>query len=275
MSHNDPHKPDDSSPTVPVPPLAEAADSGMNLGAGMDPNSGPGSDSSLRLDENPPATVGSAVDLGGFQAPSAGSESIPLANLPDGTNPPSAQSLTSWTDVIRRQRAAMEAGGSASGIQPPVQMDAPSDKDLLVKLAEVPARGEAPSSALFAKTADTSEIPEGQLPVYPPPPEAAAAERPSAAEIDLGRLYPSPGGSNVEGSEVGFDILYPPSDAGGAMPLPPAIDLPPLSASEFDRVMTGPRAREYPGEDDDSIPFATDVGPGASSVPIGEAVPFT
>jgi chemotaxis protein histidine kinase CheA len=276
MSHTDPHKPDDSSPTVPVPPLAEAADSGMNLGAGMDPKADPGSDSNLQLGETPPATVGSAVDLGGFQAPSAGSDSIRVANLPDDANPPSAQSLTSWTDVIRRQRAALEAGGSDSGIQPPVRMDAPSDKDLLARLAEIPAKGETPSSAFFGKTADTSEIPEADLPVYSPPPEAGpAAERPSAAEIDLGRLYPSPGGSNVEGSEVGFDILYPPSDAGGAMPLPPAIDLPPLSASEFDRVMTGPRPRDYPAEDDDSIPFATDVGPGASSVPIGEAIPMT
>src|SRR5262245_6530142 len=173
MSHTDPHKPDDSSPTVPVPPLAEAADSGMNLGA-PPPTAGQGSDSNLLLGESPPATVGSAVDLGGFHSPSADTDSVPVADLPEGTNPPSAQSLTSWTDVIRRQRAAMEAGGSDSTIQPPVRMDAPSDKDLLVKLAEVPAKGEAPSSAFFGKTADTSEIPEGQLPVYPPPPEAAA-----------------------------------------------------------------------------------------------------
>ncbi|HKB04968.1 MAG TPA: hypothetical protein VKD90_22285 [Gemmataceae bacterium] len=265
MSPNDPRKPNDSTPTVPIPPLAEAADSGMDLG-GAQPQSGTGSDPELALGGRP-QEIGSAVDLGAFRPPVAGSGDIPLADL---ANPPSGQSLTSWTEVIRRQREALESGADSG--RTPVRVDSPSDKDLLAKLAEVPARGEAPSSAMFGKKGDTSEIPEGELPVYPPPPEAGAVERPSASDIDLGRLWPSPGSSQVEGSEVGFDILYPPSDAGGAMPLPPAIDLPPLTASEFDRVMTRPPA---PFGDEDSIPFATELGPGASAVPIGEAVAVT
>ena len=66
------------------------------------------------------------VDIGELQLQSNGS-AIPLADLPE---PPSGQSLTSWTEVIRRQRAAQAAAQAGDS----VRVDAPSDKDLLTRV---------------------------------------------------------------------------------------------------------------------------------------------
>lgn len=196
MSPSDPHKPDDH-----YPPAAEPVD-----------------------DDLPTEILGpdAVIDLGDLAtADDGGSGSIPLANLPD---PPSGQSLTSWTEVIRRQRAA-------SGSVPPKPaapvVDAPSDHDLLSRMDDESRPG------------DTSEIRPGDLPVV---------GGHSASEIDLGRLSgPGPGGP-ASSSEVGFDILYPPSDAGGAMRAPPPADYPPLTEDDFAEAAEA-----------DDIPFAAEA----------------
>jgi len=188
------------------------------------------------------------VDLS--ELPPGGDSAIPLAQLPD---PPSGQSLATWTEVIRRQRAAREAAPP----EQPYQVDAASDKDLLNRLVEAETRGEAPSGVGGGKRpGDTSEIPESKLPLFSPQPK-------SESEIDLG---PTPGtGPATGGSEVRFDILYPPSDAGGAMPLPSNVQ--PTSDVDF----SAPRAvPAKPGADDeDAVPFAAAVDPGLSGVDLG------
>src|SRR3954454_16307443 len=75
----------------------------------------------------PEIDVGSegTVDLGDLPF-SDDASAIALAQLPE---PPSGQSLTSWTEVIRRQRAATEGAP-----QHPVSVDAPSDKDILLNV---------------------------------------------------------------------------------------------------------------------------------------------
>jgi hypothetical protein len=186
------------------------------------------------------------VDLGELSMDQDGS-AVPLAQLPE---PPSGQSLTSWTEVIRRQRAAQAEVLSAEA----VEVDAPSDKDLLgrVDVSDLGTPGEARSKG----TGDTSEIRQADLPVY-----TAPLARASESDIDIGQ--PSPGATG--GSEVGFDILYPPSDAGGAMPLPSsgvqlaAADLQPPAA--------------FPVSDDE-LPIATvpASGAGMSGVDLGAAV---
>ncbi len=177
MSTNQPRRPETSRPS---PRHAEAADS-----------------TSLPIIDLGQEGV---VDLGEFHLQGDGS-AIPLADLPE---PPSGQSLTSWTEVIRRQRAAQAAAQAAEA----VEVDAPSDKDLLVRVNV----NEAPrSSGVNGKRpGDTSEIRPADLPVFTPPLATPASE----SEIELDRLTP---GDSPSGSEVGFDILYPPPDAGGVM----------------------------------------------------------
>src|SRR5690242_3229225 len=108
MATNDPRQPADSTPA--------------------DKNPRPKNPNSTDRDE--------LVDLGDL--PPGGDSAIPLATLPE---PPSGQSLTTWTEVIRRQRAAKQAAKAGE----PLQMDAASDKDLLNRLVEAETRGEAPS----------------------------------------------------------------------------------------------------------------------------------
>ena len=172
------------------------------------------------------------IDLGSLQS-RAGDE-IPLASLPE---PPSGQSLTSWTEVIRRQRAVAQAGQASAA---DVRVDAPSDKDILIRFDDVLPR---------RRTGDTSEILPGELPVF------TAPSGRSESDIDLGR-----GGLGGTGeSEVKFDILYPPSDAAGAMPAP---GREPLSGVDFRAATPVPPAS---GE----IPFAAVVDPPASGVNLG------
>jgi len=172
------------------------------------------------------------IDLGSLQSRSG--EDIPLASLPE---PPSGQSLTSWTEVIRRQRATAQAGQASAA---DFKVDAPSDKDILIRFDEVLPR---------RRTGDTSEILPGDLPVFTAPTGR------SESDIDLGR--DTLGGTGE--SEVKFDILYPPSDAAGAMPAP---GLAPLSAVDF-RAATP--VRPPSGE----IPFAAVVDPPTSGVNLG------
>src|SRR5262245_9679361 len=148
------------------------------------------------------------IDLGVLQT--TDDDVVSLA-LPE---PPSGQSLTSWTEIIRRQQLA----GTASGV-PVVKVDAPSDRDLLARLDALAPSAKAPPG-------DTSEIPEAQLPIFVPP---ALPTGHSESDIDLGAELAQAGPRTGE-SEIRFDILYPPSDAAGAMPLP---NQPPLSSVDF------------------------------------------
>jgi len=181
------------------------------------------------------------VDLGELDFSSEGS-SIPMAELPP---PPSGQSLTSWTEVIRRQRAAQGAVKVAEA----VEVDAPSDRDLLAQFKDNVDLVESPSDA--KRSGDTSEIPQAEIPVFTSTP-------PSESEIDLGD---SPASQGAAGSEVRFDVLFPPSDAGGAMPIPGK----PLSGSY-------PRPKlAQATEDDEEIPFGLTAGAGMSGVDLGAA----
>jgi hypothetical protein len=175
------------------------------------------------------------IDIGSLQ--SKADEEIPLAALPES---PSGQSLTSWTEVIRRQRAAAQAGQASSA---DFKVDAPSDKDILIRFDEDvrPPR----------RTGDTSEILPGELPVY------TAPSGRSESDIELGAA--GPGGTGE--SEVKFDILYPPSDAAGVMPAPVHT---PRSGIDF-RTATPVRPPSSP-----EIPFASVVDP-ASGVNLGAA----
>ena len=194
------------------------------------------------------------VDLGDL--PPGGDSGIPLASLPE---PPSGQSLTTWTEVIRRQRAAQDAARA----EQPYQVDSASDKDLLNRLVEAEQRGETPSGVGGGKRpGDTSEIPEGALPIYPAPK--------SESEIDLGPSHPT--GPATGGSEVRFDILYPPSDAGGAMPLPSAGHLPPSSSVDFFPAVAVPAKPVY--DDEAAVPFAAAVDPNLSGVDLGGSGPL-
>jgi hypothetical protein len=180
---------------------------------------------------------------------------VPLAKVPES---PSGQSLTSWTEVIRRQRAAQGTAQTADA----VKVDAASDKDLLTRLVEAEARGDTPSSIHRAKgSGDTDEYPEASLPVFTQPL--------SESEIDLGPF--SPGAVGGE-SDIKFDIEYPPSDAGGAMPLPSG-GLPPLSSVDFRKHMP-PRSGSGLLEVE-SIPFAVAVAtdPSESDLDLGAVLP--
>jgi hypothetical protein len=168
------------------------------------------------------------VDLGDLKSSEG---SIDLTSLPEA---PSGQSLTSWTAVIKRQKQQAEAAGT--GAAAPVRVDAPSDKDLLERLA-----------AQARKPGDTKEIPSADLPLFTAPTGR------SESDIDLGNLAMEAGTGE---SEVKFDILYPPSDAGGVMPAPQ----PPLSAVDFRNV---PLADPTSG-----ILLSPDAGP-ASGVLLG------
>jgi hypothetical protein len=183
--------------------------------------------------------------------PSEEASRVALAQLPE---PPSGQSLTTWTEVIRQQRAAQ--GQAPAGEQ--VKVDAPSDKDLLSRLGEAEAKELPSSTSGLRRTADTDELGSGELPVYAPPPAGT-----EGSAVDLGRAL---AGRAAGGSEVRFDILYPPSDAGGAIPLPAR--LPPLSSAAFQQAVAVPvPAGTYPP--DESIPFAAPIGPGEPGTDFG------
>jgi hypothetical protein len=251
MSANDPKKPAD--PKAPTPPPGE-------------PQKG---DSLSEFD----LSYEGLVEFGELP-PSEEASRVALAQLPE---PPSGQSLTTWTEVIRRQRAAQESKDEPGGPEP-VKVDAPSDKDLLTRLTEAEAK-EAPSGTAGGQPGSTSRIlgapafgPGGKAdvqqgsdvdlgrpgkPVFGPGGKADVQE---GSDVDLGRALPA---RQVGGSDVRFDILYPPSDAGGALPLPTS--LPPLSNSVFDQAVAVPvPAGAYPP--DTPIPFALPVEPAGSGV---------
>src|SRR5687767_6804441 len=169
MSAKDPRRLDPKLPATPLPadsePLAE-----IELG----------NEGAIEFNELPPSQEASKVAL---------------AQLPD---PPSGQSLTTWTEVIRRQRAAQDESGSGK-----MQVDAPSDKDLLTRLA-----GDAAARAGKKQPGDTSEILPSEMPIFGQAP--ASTDSGGGSAIDLGKAL---AGRAAGGSEVRFDILYPPSDA--------------------------------------------------------------
>lgn len=191
MSPNDPKKPSNSN----IPPV----DGGDDL-------------PQIDLGEE------AQIDLGDLSSGTGESSTIPLADLPES---PSGQSLTSWTEVIRRQQEMVKQA-SNPGEKSPI-VDAPSDRDLLARLAGEDAGRD--------KSGDTSEIPEAELPVFSGD-EDIFPNRRSASEIDLGNAIPP--GAGHSASQIGFDVLHPPSDAAGAMPFPEPEDLPPLGNSSFD-----------------------------------------
>jgi hypothetical protein len=179
------------------------------------------------------------IDLGVLQP--TDDDVVSLA-LPE---PPSGQSLTSWTEIIRRQQIAGTANGADA-----VKVDAPSDRDLLARLDALAPPAKSPPG-------DTSEIPEAQLPIYAPP---ALPTGHSESDIDLGPGL-APAGHRTGESEIKFDIMYPPSDAAGAMPFPTA---PPLSSVDF-RAATAQAAPPA-----DEIPFAAVPGPDASGIDLAK-----
>lgn len=182
------------------------------------------------------------IDLGELDLSSEGS-SIPLAELPEL---PSGQSLTSWTEVIRRQRAAQEEVKVAKA----VEVDAESDKDLLNHFTHTADVVESPSDA--KRSGDTSEIPQNEIPVFTSAP-------PSESDMDLNS---SPISLGTTGSEIGFDIFFPPSDAGGAMPIPK----PTVSDVNF-------RSQAAQAtEDEEEIPFGLTPSAGMSGVDLGASV---
>ncbi|HEX3148659.1 MAG TPA: hypothetical protein VHR66_11275 [Gemmataceae bacterium] len=175
-------------------------------------------------------------------------DSVQLAAMPE---PPSGQSLTSWTEVIRRQRAAqIKEEGSER-----VKVDALSDRDLLTRLEDDQRPGGA-AAVTPRRPGDTSPIPQAELPIFTAPPLPSGR---SESDIDLGLGAQRTGTGE---SEVKFDILYPPSDAGGVMPAP---GMAPLSSVDF-RAATPVK---LPSESD--IPFAAMVEAGASGVNLGSA----
>lgn len=158
------------------------------------------------------------VDFGGGLATlgEGASGVIPIAELPES---PSGQSMTSWTEIIRRQREANQPDADADVIEAkPVRVDAPSDVHLLNMVNPTDS-----AQAIFGHSdvlselplPETSEIPQADLPVFGEPEHMGTD---SAA--DLARFLP-PSPLGIAGSSaVQFDVQTPPDDAGGAMPLP-------------------------------------------------------
>jgi hypothetical protein len=159
------------------------------------------------------------VDFGGVASIHEGASGvIPIADLPD---PPSGQSLTSWTEVIRRQRATHDPKAKS----PPeaLAVDSPSDKYLIDQIMP----GED-SNTDEIQVAAISELPESQADFLLPPIEPLGTNGKFAA-VDFSELLPPTGQTSGGGSEVRFEIGNPPSDAGGIMPPPAPLDLPPIT----------------------------------------------
>ena len=243
MADNDKKLP----PQAPVPadpPLAEAAEY-------------PGAD-------EPYVDFGSVADIH-----EGASGIIPLADLPD---PASSQSLTSWTAVIRAQRDAMKAG---TGLEPVV--DSPSDHDMIL---HVSGEGQStdivdvlPMVDLDAALEGTQPLPEGDLVIFASDDAERAGSPPSSA-IDFERMMPRasnrrPDSSSGAGSQIRFDVLQPPSDAGGVIPMGEVEDLLdafPPGGSSFGGVPTAevvdddPEAFALTGDDNDVSPSVVNLG---------------
>lgn len=115
---------------------------------------------------------------------------VPLDELPVEV---SDQSMTSWTEVIRRQRAAEAAvEPTPLPVAEAVRVDSPSDRDLLAK--DVFSETDRPSTGgsskiplagiVNAQELDTHEIPEADLPVVVP--QATEASDHGKAQIGTG-----------------------------------------------------------------------------------------
>ena len=137
------------------------------------------------------------IDLGAIHA------SDDMVNLDALPELPSGQSLTSWTAIIRRQQAA-QARPAATGTQ--------GGRPVRPGPAVPGGRRGPPAGRAPRRPGDTSDDPPGPAPVFAPALPAGYSE----SDIDLGP------GSVAGESQVKFDIPYPPSDAGGAMPAPGA-----------------------------------------------------
>ena len=180
------------------------------------------------------------IDFGGVANIHEGASGvIPIADLPD---PPSGQSLTSWTEVIRRQRSANVSPSKAAAEADSFQFDSPSDLDLIGQLQ---SKENKPTDEI-----PISELPvayeESDLPVYEdiPPPMAS----PANSGFDLAELLPPMPimGPASGGSEIRFEIQSPPSDAGGMMPMP-KMELPPIDLHS-DAKIEGTQLEDIPFE---------------------------
>ena len=155
MPANDPKNPADAKPDIPPPAEQQKGDSLSEFDLSYE--------GQVEFGELPPSEEASRVAL---------------AQLPE---PPSGQSLTTWTEVIRRQRAAQESKDEPDGPQP-VTVDAPSDKDLLTRLSEAEAK-EAPSGAGSGQPGSTSRI--FGAPQFGP---GGSADVQQGSDVDLGRI---------------------------------------------------------------------------------------
>jgi tetratricopeptide (TPR) repeat protein len=180
---------------------------------------------------------------------------IPLADLPDPTSSPS---LVSWTEVIRQHRETAQAAAPGAAQGEPVKIDAKSDQDLLHRIAEEEKRKPKPSAGPGAR--DTDKL--GAVPLI-------TGESASGSSIQLEK-QPRGGGQPPSGSTVRFDVSEPPSDAGGAMPMPwsEAGEVPEaLPASESDLWGSDvPVAEALPAEEE-SLSFTTGVADADAASP--------
>lgn len=144
------------------------------------------------------------VDFGATASAHEGASAIiPLDRLPETTG----ESITSWTEIIRRQRAAAEAAQNPVG-EIPVSVDAPSDQDILKRLLE----DQPDDLQLDGEGRDTDQLPQSAIPM------ATSEDLPtSEGELSLEDILPPlpAEGPLTGGSEVRFDSHLPPSDAAG------------------------------------------------------------
>jgi hypothetical protein len=171
------------------------------------------------------------IDLGALEA------SDGVVNLDALPEAPSGHSLTSWTAIIRRQQQEAHANGADA-----IKVDAPSDRDLLAKVDAPPA---PPPAA------------PGDVPLALP-----TGHSESDIDLGLGRAGIPTGPATGGESAVKFDVLFPPSDAGGAMPAPGGEA--PLSAVDFRSA-----AAQLPAGPID-VPFAVAADTSPSGVDLGK-----
>lgn len=239
MAANDPKK--KPNPNNVNPPLADAADAFLISESGGE----------------------AFVDFGTVAPIHEGASGvIPLDELPE---PPSSQSLTSWTEVIRRQRAAAEAEVAPTPIPAgtPVAVDSPSDRDLLSHLMNLDANrvstGFSSTDPVSRHPAATTEIPEADIPMVVSADEFIKRSDPADDIRQLLEAEP-PTGTPSGGSQIRFEILTPPSDAAAIIPAPngPSSD-----------VRLGVYGKK-PKLDEEAIPFEADLSDDSSNAALGE-----
>ncbi len=127
---------------------------------------------------------------------------IPASELPD---PQSSPSLLSWTEVIRHHR---ETQSSHDISIEPIKIDSVSDKDLLKRIV---AEEQRRQQAATAPEHDTDELPDVPM---------VTGLGKTGSSLELGQSPLHDPRKPLSGSAVRFDVQKPPSDAGGAMPMP-------------------------------------------------------